>query len=128
MTQQQESFIKFYSVVLKCKNVHFNSEILVPLSTNDKMIWMYTLAKYSSFKENKMQYFETQEQISDALGLCTRTVNSSLKKLKHLQIICVQKTKAEGLHFKNIYTEVKHPSEVLSKTQRSTPEHASFAQ
>jgi len=89
----------------------FNTEleISVNLTPVDKIIWCHMLSKYKSYVKAGLLYFETQEQISEATGVSLRTVNSTVKKLKRLRVLSVQKQRTGKNKFVNVYTKVQDP-------------------
>lgn len=83
----------------------------MPLSLTDKVIWMYMLSKYLSFKYADLLYFETQEAIALNTGLSLRSVKSSIQKLKHLSVVECKKVHKEKHVFYTVYTRILSPSE-----------------
>ena len=105
-------FIKLYSSLLKAVKVKDNTgNICVPLSLTDKVLWMYMLSKYLSFKSSGLLYFETQEVIARNTGLSLRSVKSSIQKIKDLSVVECKKAHKEKHVFYTVYTRILSPSE-----------------
>lgn len=108
--KQEITFVKFCSFILSVTRV-LNKETseVVEISVYDKYVWNYMLNRYNFFKSQKLLYFESQYEISKALGISVDSVQKTIKKLQRLNFLKFYKEKQQGHIFRNVYTKILHP-------------------
>ena len=84
------------------------------LTLNDKVVYALMYARYVFFKSSGKQYYDTNKQIADMLGLDEKTVGRSIGKLSKTGLISKRLIKVRNLP-KNVYDYVKNPSQMVAE-------------
>ena len=70
-----------------------------------KIVYVYMLQRYHFFVvERKLQYYETQEEISKNCNTGRKAANTAIRTLTNLGWISIEKQKQRGTVENNIYT------------------------
>ena len=70
-----------------------------------KIVYVYMLQRYHFFVvERKLQYYETQEEISKNCNTGRKAANTAIRTLTNLGWISIEKQKQRGTVQNNIYT------------------------
>lgn len=91
----------------------------IKLSQNDKAVYTVILDRFTFFKGQGKEHYDTQEYIAEESGVLLRTTNTIIAKLIEHQVIEVRETRTAGGHKKLVYLSVK-PLALLEQTKDKT--------
>lgn len=105
-------FLKVESKVLSAHAFVNKDGEVVPFSLADKIVYSYFVMKIEHFCYNlKGEYYETQEQIANVLGIDVQVVRRSVTKLTSNAVIFGRKVRLNG-KIKWIYTGIVPVSQI----------------
>lgn len=78
-----ETFLKLPHSILRAKQaVSLATSELLPLSANDKLIFLHMKGRHDYFTGQGSQYFDSQQAIADACGVSVATVKRTIGTLR----------------------------------------------
>jgi len=92
-------------------------------SLANRVLYCHLKTRFNFFKSRKERYFDTNKDISDALGIDEKTVSRGVKFLQEVGIVVVTKEKWRNLP-KNVYTDVK---EIIFNKSNNTEKNSQFS-
>lgn len=127
MTKQNQSTVDSYFPTYHCilKATHLlnrNTGEYLKFPEGQKLIFLYMLDRYKFFKSNGGEYFDNQDQISEACSSVRRTVFSTIKLLQKCGYLIVT-SKKTFQHRSNSYVFVSELNLAVIKKNTIEWEH-----
>ncbi|MGE6659268.1 hypothetical protein ACQKEK_00785 [Pseudomonas sp. NPDC077408] len=95
---------------------------VLPLSAEQKLVWLYVLDRYKFFTDDKRAYFDNQIDIAKACGVSERTVLRFFKDLSLSGYLQINQTRIGG-HKSNSYV-ITRDLELVQKSKEHTQKPA----
>ena len=106
MTKETRPFTKVYDDILRTSTIKDLEGTERSFTLTNRMIYSRLLVRFYFFKESGSEYFDTNKDIAESLGIDEKTVSRGLKFLQEVGLISVKKVKWRNFP-KNVYTNVK---------------------
>ena len=106
MTKETRPFTKVYDDILRTSTIKDSEGTERSFTLTNRMIYSRLLVRFYFFKESGSDYFDTNKDIAESLGIDEKTVSRGLKFLQEVGLISVKKVKWRNFP-KNVYTNVK---------------------
>ena len=106
MTKETRPFTKVYDDILRTSTIKDLEGTERSFTLTNRMIYSRLLVRFYFFKESGSEYFDTNKDIAESLGIDEKTVSRGLKFLQEVGLISVKKIKWRNFP-KNVYTDVK---------------------
>lgn len=102
--------------------VSLDGEVVV-LSLTDKVVYSYMKDRWEFFKERKEEYYDSLEDIGEALGVHRKTVARSVSKMEALGVLSKVKKKIRG-YDSNVYTRIGglYSRQIKKKDAKESPD------
>ena len=106
MAKETRPFTKVYDDILRTSTIKDLEGTERSFTLTNRMIYSRLLVRFYFFKESGSEYFDTNKDIAESLGIDEKTVSRGLKFLQEVGLISVKKVKWRNFP-KNVYTNVK---------------------
>lgn len=109
---KQLVFKKYYDTVVKARSVFLvDKNIYIPWFDTDKLVYHHMLHKFLSFKAVGLDYFESQQTISEEVGCSLNSTKRSILKLSNINLLEISKVQKKGFVQSCTYTNIYLPDQ-----------------
>lgn len=98
--------------ILRMTTLKQDGGSVVSFTASDKLLYSVIYERFITFKQKGGDYYETNKQIAEMIGMDEKTVSRGLHKLSKCGLFVIKKIKYKNFP-KNIYVSVKAPSSIL---------------
>lgn len=98
--------------ILRMTTLKQDDGSVVSFTASDKLLYSVIYERFITFKQKGGDYYETNKQIAEMIGMDEKTVSRGLHKLSKCGLFVIKKIKYKNFP-KNIYVSVKAPSSIL---------------